>query len=82
MTLPEEEDDYDGVDDVELNQAAEKDEGSIENPPKVPNVQNPYYEGDFDVSATNNDGSRKNHNNEDLNDSAIVTSTKNVYYEL
>lgn len=77
-----EEDNYDGVEDVELNKDTGKDEGSIGNLPKVQNAQNPYYEGDFELSAMNNEASRKNPIYPDLNDTAIVTSTQNIYYEL
>ena len=77
-----EQDNYDGVDNAELNQDSRKNECSIRNPPKAQNAQNPYYEGDFELSARNNMASRKNPIYPDLNDTAIVTATQNVYYEL
>ena len=77
-----EEDNYDGLEDVELNQDKGKDEGSIGNPPNLPNAQNPYYEGDFELSSMTNKASRKNFVYPDLNDTEIVTATQNVYYEL
>ena len=45
-------------------------------------TQNPYYEGDFELSTMSNEQSRKNTIHPDLNDTAIVTATQNVYYEL
>ena len=44
--------------------------------------QNPYDEGDFELSALNNEGLRKTVIYPDLKNTAIVTSTQNVYYEL
>ena len=39
-----EEDNYDGVEDVEVNEKAGKDEGSIENPPKPQNPKTPQVD--------------------------------------
>ena len=77
-----EQDNYDGVDDVEVNQDTGKDETSSLNPLNLQNAQNPYYEGDFELSSMTNEASRKNVVYPDLNATEIVTATQNVYYEL
>ena len=81
-TVPEHDDNYDGIDDTELNQCTEKHSENIENEPGKKNAQNPYYEGDFDTLAGHNDRSRTNLIIPDLNNTETVTSTQNVYYEI
>ena len=80
----EDDDHYNGVDEVELTESAgeKNDSRGTENPPNERNAQNPYYEGDFDLCAQGNDRSRTDIVNPDLNDTQIITSTQNVYYEL
>lgn len=68
---------YDGVDDPEVTQFAKK-----PNQTNFGNIQNPYYEGEIDVFTQGNEQSKQNLLNPDLNDTTIVTSSQNVYYDL
>ena len=72
----DQEDNYDGVDDLEPNPQNTK------NHTEKKNTQNPYYEGDFDALTEGNERSKKNPIYPDLNNTETVTSTQNVYYEL
>ena len=46
------------------------------------NVENPYYECDFDANLTGNDQSRKDGICADLNETENIKTTQNLYYEL
>ena len=50
--------------------------------PQATNIENPYYDGGFDDISEDNGQSRKTLEYPDLNDTDIVTSTQNVYYQL
>ena len=49
--------------------------------PQATKIENPYYDGDFDYISKDNGQSRKTLQDPDLNDTEIVTSTQNVYYQ-
>lgn len=78
----DQEEDYDGVDDLEPNLHITKGAYSVTNHTEKKNSQNPYYEDDFDALIEGNERSKKNPIYPDLNNTETVTSTQNVYYEL
>ena len=78
-------DEYDkhyGVSDAANSQCVKKLDGGIENFPNVGKNVNPYYEGDFDASTDDDGRSKVNDLCPNLNNTKIVKSINNVYYEL
>ena len=73
--------DYDGIDDPMPPQFTENSNQRCTNQVNEENIQNPYYEGDFDVLAQGTDRSRVTLY-PDSSDVDIVTSSQNVYYEM
>ena len=78
----EEDDNYDGINDVELTQFNERPNQRFASLLNDGNIQNPYYEGDIDLPTQENYQSNLNLPIPDFNDTAVVTSDQNVYYEL
>ena len=73
---------YDGIYDTESAQVTEKPNQHFTNLLDHGNTQNPYYEGDIDLLTQENDRSNKNHPIPDFKDTAVITSSQNIYYEL
>ena len=73
---------YDGIEDTEIQQNNVNPNRSFAHSLRAENVENPYYDGDFDDFAEDNRQSRNTLQYPDLINTDIVTSTQNVYYEL
>ena len=78
----EEDDNYDGINDGEFTQFNENPTQRFANLLDDGNIQNPYYEGAIDLPTQENYQSNVNQPIPDFNDTAVVTSSQNVYYEL
>ena len=78
----EEDDNYDGINDGELTQFNEPPNQRFASLLNDGNIQNPYYEGAIDLPTQENYQSNLNLPIPDFNDTAVVTSSQNVYYEL
>ena len=78
----EDDDHYDGINDTELTQFNEQPNQRFTNLLENENIQNPYYEGDIDLLTQENYQSNLTWPIPDFNDTAVVTSDQNVYYEL
>ena len=77
----EEDDNYDGINDVELTQFNERPNQHFTNLLDDGSIQTPYYEGDIHLLTQENCQSTLNQPIPDFNDTAVVTSSQNVCYE-
>ena len=78
----EDDDHYFGINHAELTQFNEQPNQRFTNLLNDGNIQNPYYEGNIDLPTQENYQSNLNQQIPDFNDTAVVTSSQNIYNEL
>ena len=78
----EEDSNYDGMNDADFTKFTDKPNQRFTNLLDDGNIQNPYYEGDLDLLTQENNQSNLNQAIPDFNDTAVVTSSQNIYYQL
>ena len=77
---PENEDDgYDIVTEARSSRDSGDIYGNIDEDIEFQGIENPYYDGEIEMSAQNTNDAKKKPN---LNDTEVVTTIHNIYYEI